>query len=83
MARVLLFGPLRDLAGWRERDVAGETLSGLRAALSAEILPDPDAVGASLYAHLEKSGNRPVRGMMAEIDAAPTTQKSVVFGMDR
>lgn len=36
MARVLLFGPLRDLAGWRERDVAGETLSGLRATLSAE-----------------------------------------------
>ena len=44
MARVLLFGPLRDLAGWRERDVAGETLSGLRAALSAE---DAD-LGAAL-----------------------------------
>lgn len=34
-----------------------------RAALSAEILPDPDAVGASLYAHLDKSGNRPVRAI--------------------
>lgn len=36
MARVLLFGPLRDLAGWRERDIASESLSSLRAALSAE-----------------------------------------------
>ena len=38
MARVLLFGPLRDLAGWRERAFAPApaTLSALRAALSAE-----------------------------------------------
>lgn len=36
MARVLLFGPLRDLAGWRERDVAAATLFELRAALGAE-----------------------------------------------
>lgn len=34
-----------------------------RAALSASILPDPDKVGTSLYAHLEKSGNRPVRAI--------------------
>lgn len=34
-----------------------------RAALSASILPDPEAVGMSLYAHLEKSGNRPVRAI--------------------
>lgn len=44
MARVLLFGPLRDLAGWRERDIAGESLSDLRAAISAE---DAD-LGAAL-----------------------------------
>ncbi|HEY3694361.1 MoaD/ThiS family protein [Phenylobacterium sp.] len=38
MARVLLFGPLRDLAGWRERDLADApaTLSALRAYLAAE-----------------------------------------------
>ena len=36
MARVLLFGPLRDLAGWRERDIEADTLSALRAALAAE-----------------------------------------------
>ena len=46
MARVLLFGPLRDLAGWRERtlDPAPESLSALRARLAAE---DP-ALGAAL-----------------------------------
>jgi molybdopterin synthase sulfur carrier subunit len=38
VARVLLFGPLRDLAGWRERDLADApaTLSALRAYLAAE-----------------------------------------------
>ena len=35
MARVLLFGPLRDLAGWREREVDALSLDGLRAALAA------------------------------------------------
>ena len=46
MARVLLFGPLSDLAGWRERAVepTPSTLSALRAALSAE---DP-ALGEAL-----------------------------------
>ncbi len=34
-----------------------------RAALSSAILTDPDQVGASLYAHLDKSGNRPVRAI--------------------
>ena len=37
MARVLLFGPLRDIAGWRERtvDPTPSTLKALHAALSA------------------------------------------------
>jgi len=34
-----------------------------RAAISAAILPDPENVGTSLYAHLEKTGNRPVRAI--------------------
>jgi len=34
-----------------------------RAALSAAILPDPEAVGTSLYAHLDRDGNRPVRAI--------------------
>jgi GntR family transcriptional regulator len=34
-----------------------------RASLSARILPEPQAIQSSLYAHLEKSGNRPVRAI--------------------
>lgn len=38
MARVLLFGPLRDLAGWRERTIepAPASVSALRALLASE-----------------------------------------------
>ena len=44
--------------------IAGDTpLAIERAALSSAILPDPEAVGTSLYAHLEKAGNRPVRAI--------------------
>lgn len=34
-----------------------------RASLSAEFLPDPDAVTTSLYAHLQKTNARPVRAI--------------------
>jgi len=34
-----------------------------RAAVAATILPDPTIIGASLYAHLERTGNRPVRAV--------------------
>ena len=34
-----------------------------RAALSASVLPDPEAIGSSLYAALELTGNRPVRAV--------------------
>ncbi len=44
MARVLLFGPLQDVAGWREREVAAPTLADLRARLAAD---DP-ALGEAL-----------------------------------
>ena len=46
MAKVLLFGPLRDLAGWRQRDVDGRSVSALRRRLAAE---DAD-LGAALAA---------------------------------
>lgn len=42
MARVLLFGRLADIAGWRERTAEGASLADLRAALSA----DPDLAEA-------------------------------------
>lgn len=36
MARVLLFGRLADLAGWRDRSVEAGSLAGLRDRLAAE-----------------------------------------------
>jgi len=36
MARVLLFGPLRDLAGWRERQIESASLAALRMVLADE-----------------------------------------------
>jgi molybdopterin synthase sulfur carrier subunit len=36
MVKVLLFGPLRDLAGWRERDLAAASLAELRAFIASE-----------------------------------------------
>ena len=44
MARVLLFGALSDIACWREREVAAQALSSLRAEL-AQAQPD---LGAAL-----------------------------------
>jgi sulfur-carrier protein len=36
MARVLLFGVLRDLAGWRERQADAPSITALRSLLAAE-----------------------------------------------
>ena len=46
MARVLLFGPLRDVAGWREREAAADSIFALRALLTLE----DAALGAALAA---------------------------------
>jgi len=46
MARVLMFGRLADIAGWRERVVAAPSLDALTAALAAG---DP-ALGEALRA---------------------------------
>jgi len=43
MARVLLFGRLADIAGWREREMVAATLGELRAALATL---DPDLAEA-------------------------------------
>lgn len=44
--------------------ISGDTpLAIERASLSASLLPDPEAVGPSLYGHLERSGNRPVKAI--------------------
>ena len=44
MARVLLFGRLSDLAGWRERQIESPFLSALR----ARIAEDDPALGEAL-----------------------------------
>jgi molybdopterin synthase sulfur carrier subunit len=44
MARVLLFGRLSDVAGWREREIESPFLSALRTRLAAD---DP-ALGEAL-----------------------------------
>lgn len=36
MAKVLLFGPLRDLAGWRARDIDAVSIGALKALLAGE-----------------------------------------------
>jgi molybdopterin synthase sulfur carrier subunit len=46
MARVLLFGSLADLAGWRDRDIDAPAVSVLKAMLDRE---DED-LGAALMA---------------------------------
>jgi GntR family transcriptional regulator len=44
--------------------LAGDTpLAIERAAVASSILPDPEAIESSLYAHLERRGNRPVRAI--------------------
>ena len=47
----------------RLRIADGTPLAIERAALSAAVLPDPMAIGSSLYAALEKTGSRPVRAV--------------------
>ncbi len=47
----------------RLRIANGTPLAIERASLSAGVLPDPQAVGASLYATLERSGHRPARAV--------------------
>lgn len=56
MARVLLFGRLAEVAGWRAREVAGDRLSAVRAALA-----DADAALGEALAGA---------GVQAAVDAA-------------
>jgi molybdopterin synthase sulfur carrier subunit len=59
LARVLLFGRLADIAGWREREVAADSLSALR-----RMLTDADAAlgealaGPSVQVALDKALTR-------------------------
>jgi molybdopterin synthase sulfur carrier subunit len=54
MARVLLFGPLRDVAGWREREVAAGSLTELRAALSEDAILAEALAGPGVQVALDQ-----------------------------
>lgn len=72
MARVLLFGPLRDLAGWRERQIEAASLSALRLALAAEDADLGEAIsGPGVQVAIDQAV---VRG-----DAALTAGSEVAF----
>jgi len=47
----------------RVRSAQGEPMAVERAALPSRLLPDPQKVGESLYAHLDARGLRPVRAL--------------------
>lgn len=72
MARVLLFGRLADVAGWRERMIEADSLSALRAAMARgdEVLGEALA-GPGIQAAVDKTI---VRG-----DAALTPASEVAF----
>ena len=72
MARVLLFGRLADLAGWREREIEGDSLSALKSCLAEE----NEALGEAL------SGPGVQIALDQEIvrgDAAVTARSEVAF----
>jgi molybdopterin synthase sulfur carrier subunit len=66
MARVLLFGRLRDVAGWRERDLPQSSLFSLRDALAAEDAALGEALTApGVQAAVDKAlvrGDAPLTG---------------------
>lgn len=68
----------------RLRIANGTPLAIERAVLSASVLPDPVGVGSSLYATLERLGNRPVRAVQrisaADLGAADAKLLEVPAG---
>ncbi|MDO8295757.1 MAG: MoaD/ThiS family protein [Caulobacter sp.] len=72
MARVLLFGRLADVAGWRERMIEADSLSALRVALArGDGVLGEALAGPGVQAAIDKTI---VRG-----DAALTPASEVAF----
>ncbi len=55
MPRVLLFGRLADVAGWREKTIEAATLAQLRAALSADPRLAEALAGPSVQVAVDKT----------------------------
>jgi len=52
MAKILLFGRLADLAGWREQIIDAPTLAALKARLAADLDDALDAPGVNVAVDL-------------------------------
>ena len=72
MARVLLFGPLRDLAGWREREIQATSLVELRGLLADEDTDLGEALGG-------KGVQVALDQVIVRGDAALTPRSEVAF----
>ena len=72
MARVLLFGALSDLAGWRERDIDASPVSALKAIIAA----DDAALGEALDG---KGVQIAVDQAIVRADADLTAKSEVAF----
>ncbi len=71
MARVLLFGRLADVAGWRERAVAADSLSALRAALTnADAALGEALAGPGVQAAVDKTITRGEAALTAASEVA-------------
>jgi molybdopterin synthase sulfur carrier subunit len=71
VARVLLFGALADVAGWREREVSDDTLSALRARLGREQPELGEALGRpSVQVALDKALHRGDAALSAAAEVA-------------
>lgn len=74
MAKVLLFGRLSDLAGWREREIDVASIAGLRALLAEEDARLGEALsGPGVQVALDQAivrGDRPL-GSGAEVAFLP------------
>ncbi|HVI31209.1 MoaD/ThiS family protein [Phenylobacterium sp.] len=74
MAKVLLFGRLSDLAGWREREIDAASIAALRARLSEEDARLGEALGGpGVQVALDQAivrGDRPL-GPGAEVAFLP------------
>ena len=71
MARVLLFGRLADVAGWRERSIEGASLADIRATLARDAALAEALGGPGVQVAIDKAI---VRG-----DAALTASSEVAF----
>ena len=72
MARVLLFGRLADLAGWRDSEIEAVSLSALRAALTATDSALGEALaGPGVQAAVDK--------VLVRADVALTAGSEVAF----